>query len=296
MSSGQEKYPFICKGGSKTPPPPFLVTLSVNVGQDPFETLKQIGEFKKYLEKKRKTHVVMTSVKNPAHVFIFSAMNNSRYFAAGRKRMQRNIKNRLGSRWFSTGVMLTLTYDPSKTTKYEAWSNYNTHWRTLIDSLNKIRRRNRSRPLRYVWTVEEQKGTGYPHIHVFFPLLHYLIDVKRLSILWSYGRHECKYKDNINVASYVCKYLSKFEGMSFFSQALIWYKGKRLYGYTRSYCLPQNPTKTPPLMFYFTSITDLRRLEYLYSTNHYFTFSGVDPPLGFKGFIVSWTGEIYCGS
>ena len=189
-------------------------------------------------------------------VHAITGADRSRYFPGGRKRMQRNIKKRLGTRWFSPGVLFTGTYDPNRFTKDEAWGRISDDRKKILHALNMRLFRKRGKyggSLKDLWAVEEipkyhvDKKTessyyntahGYPHIHIFFPGLRWLASTEALNELWSVGLCDVVYKDNINCASYLCKYISKLDDWTDYSQMLIWSLHKRVYGYTACYRLP----------------------------------------------------------
>jgi hypothetical protein len=242
-------------------PPLSSSTLTVKCRQDHFEVMTATAEFTEYARQLHREFTILQSKTDPTKAIFLVRALSSRYFPQGRKRTQANIRKRLGRRWNSPGVMLTLTYDPKQTTKLEAWSSFNLHFRTLMDSLNTRRRRSGSPNLKYLWVVEEQPGTGYPHLHIFFPQLQYLAPVADLRELWIYGRHECKYKDGVNVATYICKYISKLTSWSVWSFALIWKFHKRLFGYSKCYILPYTPELPIATYSFFHSTANLNALS-----------------------------------
>jgi hypothetical protein len=146
--------------------------------------------------------------------------------------------------------MLTLTYDPARFGMLEAWQRIMEDWRKLYHTLNTRRYRTSGNTLRYVWCMEEMPN-GYPHIHVFFPKLRFLIAQdyvnlprvkegarpKILRDLWTYGRSQVWYMKGMNVAKYIAKYVYKLEGWSELAQAIMWYHRRRIYGYSLSYSL-----------------------------------------------------------
>jgi hypothetical protein len=152
--------------------------------------------------------------------------------------MQSNIKKRLGARWFSPGCLVTLTYAPQRVSKEEAWRNIAADKKRFLHSINTRRYRNHAKGLKYLWAIENQPGTGYPHIHIFFPNLNYFMPSAELNHLWPWGMTDVHHKDNINCASYLCSYLSKLEDWDLDSQSQIWANKTRVYGYTANYKLP----------------------------------------------------------
>lgn len=246
--------PFYPAGSpTPTPEPPPSFSLSENSAkcrQDSITWLQNAADYSQYVKSLRTTYTLLGSVNDPQTAILLPRSAGSRYFTPGRKMIQRNIRTRLGRRWHAKGVLLTLTYDPKTTSRPAAWANFNLHFRTLMDTLNTRRRRAGSPALKYLWVLENQKGTGYPHLHIFFPSLYWLVDVADLRELWTYGRAECRFKDGINVAGYICKYISKLDGWNAWSFTFIWKLRKRLYGYSKVYTLPQ-PAQLQPAEYVF---------------------------------------------
>jgi hypothetical protein len=246
-----------CKDFAKTmetvPAPVKLVPHSVNMSPKP----SKYGSMLAFLEyKARKADEITVIISADGSVHAIAGIDRSRYFAGGRRRMQWNIKKRLGTRWFSPGILLTLTYDPKRFTKAEAWERISDDREKIFHALNMRMFRKRGKygnSLKYLWAVEEipqyhvdkitkekiaNNAHGYPHIHIFFPGLRWLATTAVLNKLWSQGYCDVVYKDNINCASYLCKYISKLDGWSDYSQMLIWSLHKRVYGYSACYRLP----------------------------------------------------------
>lgn len=248
----------------------------------PQAILRAILEFREYKAKLERTETHLYN--NMSHELLRKLRSDdSRYYAQGRKKMQRNIKKRLGRRWQSPGVLVTLEYNPHEHNKTAAWCAFNTDTSRLLATLNKRRSRtamcdcgwrgkwergmkegvdlcpecgrkvHRGQRLKCLHVVEEipkfrkdkrggevlNKSYGYPHVHLFFPSLHYLLDKAELAELWGNGFVDVRYLDNVNVASYVCKYVAKLEGWREWSQAILWLQRKRTYGYSACYRLPE---------------------------------------------------------
>ncbi|RJQ37633.1 MAG: hypothetical protein C4555_05985 [Dehalococcoidia bacterium] len=263
------------KNGEFLNNPTFLVHNRVNVSRvKPLISKEDRAEFAAHKERLKSKGVVLAkydSKKPFPDYMVVRAAEKSRYFAGGRKLMQRNIRKRLGSRWFSDGVLMTLTYDPKRYTKEEAWRDCNVHLRKLMHTLNTRRFRVEKNSYKYLKAVEEipeyhfedangrkcdahKKGShrvrneafGYPHLHVFFPGLQFLVRAEdEMSVLWKYGRSGLENKNRVNVASYCCKYVSKLEGWTEESQSYLWYYKKRVYSYSQCYRLPEFVKESP---------------------------------------------------
>jgi len=133
--------------------------------------------------------------------------------------------------------METLTYDPKKIGKQEAWAQFGKDTRRFLNAVNQYRRRRGWRRTHYLWVVEVQAQTGYPHVHIFFPNLRFLAPVSVPSGNWRRGRAnvESPRKITVNCAAYVSKYLRKMHGWSDLHLALLWSGRSRMYGFSRGF-------------------------------------------------------------
>ncbi len=57
--------------------------------------------------------------------------------------------------------------------------------------------------LLYIWVIEEQKQTGYPHVHIFYPWLKWLLKKDDVQMLWKTGRARVEYADSVHLGGYV---------------------------------------------------------------------------------------------
>jgi len=70
---------------------------------------------------------------------IIPATCQSRYFPDGRFNMAVKISKRLGKYDNAKGLMVTLTYDPKRTGKREAWGVYGGDTRRFLNAINQYR-------------------------------------------------------------------------------------------------------------------------------------------------------------
>jgi|GEM_PF-5910067 len=117
----------------------------------------------------------------------------------------------------------------------------------------RYKRKGRTSP-KYISVIEEQSKTGYPHVHLFYPRLRYLLDKEDLQVLWGVGRTRVEYAKNVNIGRYVCKYITKMGGWSDEALAFIWRRKIRLYSYSRCYKMPAED-KEPSEWAYLVSTT-----------------------------------------
>ena len=115
------------------------------------------------------------------------------------------------------------------------WGQGNT--RQFLNAVNQYRRRRGWRRLHYFWVVEVQIGTGYPHVHIFFPNLKWIAPLSIINGNWRHGRAniESPKKIKVNCAAYISKYLRKMRGWSDLHLALLWSGKCRMYGFSRGF-------------------------------------------------------------
>ena len=227
-------------GGSRAAASPsFLVLNKDNVNGQLYwaQNLATMWDFLEYKGHIGSTHVILHKVDDLSVLKIMPTSCRSRYFADGRLYMSRRIKRRLGKYERVPGLMETLTYDPKKIKKREAWASFGKDTRRFLNAVNQYRRRRGSRRLHYLWVVEVQKETGYPHVHVFFPNLRWLAPLKIINGNWREGRAnvESPKKIKVNCAAYISKYLRKMDGWLDLHLALLWSGKCRMYGFSRGF-------------------------------------------------------------
>lgn len=158
----------------------------------------------------------------------------SRYFDEGRRRIQKKLYRRL-SGTSEKGILMTCTVDTKKYDQLEAWQAIWGQFKKLRDALNQYRMRNgiAAYRLRYI-AVLEQTQQGYPHLHVFFPGLRFLIDDLSKLDGWfemgGPGSVDVEVSKRAHSArGYVLKYIGKMSGWSDLCMAILWKYGIRLY-------------------------------------------------------------------
>jgi hypothetical protein len=186
-----------------------------------------------------RTKVILNRKDDMQTLKIIPATCRSRYFNDGRLNMSYKIRARLGKFNKVPGLMETLTYDPKKISKREAWSSFGKDTRAFLNGINQYRKRRGWRRLHYLWVVEVQEGTGYPHIHIFFPNLRWIAPTEILNGNWSKGRAniESPKKIRVNCAGYISKYLRKMNGWLDLHLALLWSGKCRMYGFSRGFSI-----------------------------------------------------------
>ncbi len=219
--------------------PSFLVHNKDNVNAQLHRArgLITMWDFWEYKGRVGRTHVVLSRKDEPSTLKVMPATCRSRYFDDGRLYMSRRIRKRLGKYERVRGLMETLTYATKKIGKQEAWASFGKDTRRFLNGVNQYRKRRGWRRLHYLWVVEVQPGTGYPHVHIFFPNLKWLAPLSIINGNWRQGRAniESPKKIRVNCAAYISKYLRKMRGWSDLHLALLWSGRCRMYGFSRGF-------------------------------------------------------------
>jgi len=224
---------------NNTPSPSFLVLNKDNVNAQLHRAIGLITmwDFLEHKGRIGRTHVVLNRKDEPSVLKVMPAQCRSRYFDDGRLHMSWAIRKRLGKYERVPGLMETLTYDPKKIGKREAWASFGKDVRRFLNAVNQYRRRRGWRRLHYLWVVEVQEGTGYPHVHIFFPNLKWIAPLDIIDGNWRQGRSNIGSPKRIrtNCAAYISKYLRKMRGWSDLHLALLWSGRCRMYGFSRGF-------------------------------------------------------------
>ena len=225
--------------------PPLLLSLSIshlnkdNVNAELWRAgnLLALWDFQVYKGRIGRTHVILSKKGEPSVLRVMPTSCRSRYFDDGRLYMSGRIRRRLSKYEKVPGLMETLTYDTKRIGKREAWASFGSDTRRFLNAVNEYRRRRGWRRLHYLWVVEVQAGTGYPHVHVFFPNLRWLAPLEIINGNWRQGRAnvESPKKVKVNCAAYVSKYLRKMRGWLDIHLALLWSGRCRMYSFSRGF-------------------------------------------------------------
>jgi len=168
-----------------------------------------------------------------------NASSASRYFQEGRAQMKRNIRQRLTASP-KRGVFFHLTVDAKKHSLTEAWPSMWPEFNRFKTCLNNYRKRhmNASHGTRYLAALEPHES-DYPHLHVYCPGLRWLIkrqDLSKMDQWWGMGSVKTeKELRRDSAGSYIAKYISKLDGWSQVSLAMIWFYGIRVYNLSHKY-------------------------------------------------------------
>ncbi|MFC2063075.1 hypothetical protein ACFLS8_03945 [Chloroflexota bacterium] len=219
--------------------PSFLVRNSINVNAQLHNArgLLTMWYFMDYKVRVGMTNIILNRKDDPSVMKIIQSKWKSRYFNEGRRSISSKIKRRIGKYYHVPGLMETLTYDPKKISKMDAWANYGKDVRRFINAVNQYRYRRGWRRTHYLWVVEVQKETGYPHVHIFFPKLKWLAPLNIINGNWTKGRANigAPKRINVNCAGYICKYLRKMEGWDDLHLAMLWSGHCRMYSFSRGF-------------------------------------------------------------
>jgi hypothetical protein len=252
-------------GVAGSSPPSFLVHNKDNVNAQLYyaQGLITMWDFLEYKGRIGTTHVIMNRIDDPSTVRIMPVSCQSRYFDDGRLYMSRKIRKRLGRYEKVPGLMQTLTYDPKATGKRIAWASFGRDTRRFINAVNQYRKRKGWQRLHYLWVVEVQKETGYPHVHIFFPNLKWLAPLNIINGNWRHGRAniESPRKIKVNCAAYISKYLRKMRGWSDLHLALLWSGKCRMYGFSRGFSAKSEKTESEWARWRVVQTSNLEALE-----------------------------------
>jgi hypothetical protein len=194
-------------------------------------------EFMGYKRRIGTTRIILNKIDEPLVLKVMPASCRSRYFDDGRLYMSKRIRRRLGKYEKVPGLMQTLTYDTKRIGQREAWASFGKDTRRFLNAVNEYRKRRGWRRLHYLWVVEVQFGTGYPHVHIFFPNLRWLAPLRIINGNWREGRANIESPKRIKVscAAYISKYLRKMRGWFDLHLALLWSGKCRMYSFSRGF-------------------------------------------------------------
>lgn len=244
--------------------PTELVLYTSNKSQGCFEgdellTLDEImacetENFVEYIDELAEKAVLLKHIEDPNRGVIIKPRDSSRYFPGGKRKARRNIRTRFGKHYKAPGTFVTLTYDHEKYSRWEAWGRLPKDLKRFKHDITmRYKRQGRHSP-KYISVNEEQSKTGYPHVHLFYPRLRWLLKKEDVETLWSVGRTQVESAKSVNIGGYVCKYITKMGGWSDEALAFIWKHKIRLYSYSRCYKLPVED-KEPSEWAFLTSTT-----------------------------------------
>jgi len=207
------------------------------VNGDEISTQEIIARFAQHKYKLAHTPCIFLHLRNRRDwseaIYKSDPESHSRYFPEGRANIQSSIRQRLGTE-VQSGVFLTLTVAASDWDIADAWGVMWECYRKFRQALNAYRKRNMNaeHSLLYLAALEPHES-GYPHMHVFYPSLRWVIkkkDLHKMDDWWGMGsvRTEKEHREE-SAQSYVLKYVSKLDGWSEPAMAMLWWHRLRLY-------------------------------------------------------------------
>jgi len=209
---------------------------------------RQVKAFLDYLAKLEDRLVLVVNLLDGNLAKIVKPADASRYFPDGRKRVKGKIFKRMG-RWFNCpGYLLSLTFDPGKISRADAWRQVGVLRREFMNRVNRWRRRAGMPKAKFISVLEVQPGTGYPHVHLVFPYLYKLAPIEFMVETWGQASNsvDMSYKNSLSPVSYVCKYISKLDGWGDVALSYLWTNRTRLYSMSRDYMMPDYSDKRVP--------------------------------------------------
>lgn len=207
--------------------------------------------FHEYMVELRDKVVVLENRADKSIVKVIRPSDSSRYCPEGRRRIRARISKRMGGYFSCEGFLLSLTFDPKLIDRSEAWREVGLRGRSFMNKVNTWRRRNGMSKVRGIRGLEEQPGTGYPHLHYAFPRLRWLAPITKMNEWWNQSENsvDMSYRDSFSPARYVCKYVSKMEGWSDRAMAEIWFNRTRQYSMSRDYYVVAEERRVPEWWF-----------------------------------------------
>jgi hypothetical protein len=226
-------------------------------------------EYARYIESLKDKVVVLRSKDDPSLAVIVRPYQTSRYSPAGQKKLAKTIRKRFIG--VESGVFLTLTFDPKKTSLTSAWANLSSLIKRTMKFLKTYAQREaKSKGLKvniqYIWVIEVQRN-GYPHVHVFYPSIKRLLDVHQIQQIWGMGFVFVKKLDHVKVGEYMSKYLSKGQGLE---KALpfVWFFKIRLHGASNLVVLKDDVAQKSASRYIFLGMCSLGELETFIRSNN----------------------------
>lgn len=192
----------------------------------------------KYWDYVREKHNKLIILRDDCgNITVRRQLDASRYRPLGRKKIMAKIINRMGIHYHKDGLMMTLTFDPKKISREDAWKNGGSMASSFMRKVNMKRKYWHMKPARYIRVLEPQPSTGYPHYHYVFPGLKFLAPIKYLTKVWNMADNsvDIEVKDSISPAGYACKYISKLSGWDDLSLSYAWLYKTRIYTMSRDY-------------------------------------------------------------
>jgi hypothetical protein len=139
------------------------------------------------------------------------------------------------------------------------WPEFN-RFKTCLNNYRK-RHMNASHGIRYLATLEPHKS-HFPHLHAYCPELRWLVkepDLGNMDRWWGMGSAKTEKELRRDCASnYITKYISKMDGWSEVSLAMIWRYRIRIYNLSHQY--RNSKVEGDWMHCSATSYTDLRIL------------------------------------
>jgi len=171
-------------------------------------------DFLEYVDELAEKAVLIKHKEEPRRGVIIKPCDSSRYFPGGKRKAKRNIKMRFGKNYTAKGTFVTSTYDHEEYSRWESWERLPKDLTRFKNAIKmRYHRAGRSAP-KYICVIEEQTQTGYPHVHIFYPNLNWLLPKEDVQNLWGVGRTRIESAKKVNIGGYICKYITKMGGWS----------------------------------------------------------------------------------
>ncbi len=200
------------------------------------------ADYLEYVKSLKNKLIVFADEENPSKGIVINQYYKSRYSTQGRLSAGRRIRQ--GANYHvEKGVFLTLTYAHDITAD-QAWALVGDDIKRTMNAIKvKYKRENQIKgkvDLQYFWVIEAQ-ANGYPHVHIFYADIDWLLDKKQIRKIWKRGFVKVKKRQRVNIGKYMAKYLTKQEYKEDQAERInivmffVWKYKTRLYGFSQKF-------------------------------------------------------------
>src|SRR3989304_6982700 len=99
------------------------------------EIESQTEYFLEYLDDLEEKAIILKNREDFKRAIIVKPSDSSRYFEGGQRKTKRNIKTRFGNNYLAPGILVTLTYDPSRLSRWQAWAQVSQDIRRFLHAV-----------------------------------------------------------------------------------------------------------------------------------------------------------------
>ncbi len=206
------------------------------------EDQKGYSDYQEYVNGLKNKLIIFADEENPSKGLVINQYYKSRYSKQGRLALGRRVRQ--GANYHvEKGVFVTLTYAHDITCD-QAWAGLSEDIKRTMNGIKiKYKRENKIKgkvDLQYFWVVEAQES-GYPHVHIFYADIDWLLDKKVIRRIWKRGHVYANKRQRVNIGKYMSKYLTKQEYKADQAERIkivmffVWKYKIRLYGFSQKF-------------------------------------------------------------